>query len=165
MFDDEGDGFANDPWEGTCNVGARAVYGSTLSCPARNEIVDVAGGYNVAFMGPASRHPMAYQNGFSGDSQGVVQTKMKLRGVFAGKNVRIRFRMGTDSCYSGMPVAQGDQCTQAGAGGWHRAVWRIDNVALTSPDLLPGPHLWYVEARDAAGNARNSIQTWTFNLS
>jgi hypothetical protein len=48
---------------------------------------------------------------------------------------------------------------------WRRAMWRIDNVALTSPDLLPGPHTWYVEARDAAGNARVSNQTWTFNLS
>jgi hypothetical protein len=164
--DAAGDGFGNDAWAATCTKGARAVYGATLNCPAANEVVEVAGGYNVVFGGPTTNHPLAYQNGFSGDSQGVVQTKLDLTGTaFAGKDILVRFKVGTDSCYSGMPAAQGTYCTSQGAGGWHRAVWRIDNVALTSPDLLPGPHTWYVEARDAAGNSTNSNQTWTFNLS
>jgi hypothetical protein len=64
-----------------------------------------------------------------------------------------------------MPTQQANMCTTNHETGWGGNVWRIDNVALAAPDLLPGPHTWYVEARDPAGNVRQSNQTWTFNLS
>jgi len=159
MVDTAGDGFANDNWKSTCSYGTRGTYGTSIACDY--EIVAVNGGYNAVLGGPAANHPLAYRNVFAGDPGGVVQTKVQLSGaVFAGKNIRFRFRLGTDSCYSGMPANRIPYCPN----GIKRAVWRIDNVTLANPSLLPGPHLWYVEARDAAGNVRPSNQTWTFNL-
>ena len=51
-----------------------------------------------------------------------------------------------------------------GAPGYFPVQWRIDDLTLANSALLPGPHTWRVQARDAAGNATWSTQTWTFNL-
>ena len=132
-----------------------------------HEIVDLNGGY-TAVMGGADKnsHPIAKQHAFAGDSAGTVSTRLSMAD-FAGKNVLVRFRVGTDSCYAGMPVGPARTfCNDVdlGAPGFHPVQWRIDNVTLADAALLPGPHTWRVEARDAAGNSRFSNQTWTFNL-
>ncbi|MCW2922687.1 MAG: Transrane protein, partial [Thermoleophilia bacterium] len=161
--DTTGNGFADDLWQTTCAVGSLAIYGSTMRCD--QQIVEVDGGYNAVLVGAsATAQPLWHQHAFSGTSPGMVQTKIHLT-KFAGKNIQFRFRLGTDSCYSGMPTTQANYCTTNGAGNWGRAVWRIDNVTLAEPQMLPGPHTWYVEARDPAGNSRPSNQTWSFNLS
>lgn len=162
--DDEGNGFGDDPWETTCEYNAKQIYGATIDC--NYQIVDFNGGYN-AVMGGADRNamPLSGQHAFAGDSGGTVQTSMNL-GDFAGMNVKVRFIVGTDSCYTGITGPYQTWCTdpQVGAPGYHPVQWRIDNIQLVQDGLAPGNHTWYVEARDAAGNTRQSNQTWTFNL-
>jgi hypothetical protein len=161
--DTAGDGLANDPWQTTCVKGTKTTYGTSINCDY--DIVSVDGGYNVVMGGAsAAVQPIWHQGAFSGDPGGVIQTKLALS-QFAGMDIQVRFRLGTDSCYTGMPTQQANMCTTNHETGWGGNVWRIDNVALAAPDLLPGPHTWYVEARDPAGNVRQSNQTWTFNLS
>jgi len=77
-----------------------------------------------------------------------------------GKNIKVRFRMGTDSCYSGMPSNMAIYCPT----GIKRTLWWIDNVTLANSSLLPGIHSWNVQAVDTSGNVRTSNQTWTFDL-
>jgi hypothetical protein len=163
--DNTGNGFGDDAWASTCEFNAKALYGTTLDCV--HQIVDLNGGY-TAIMGGASKtaHPIAKQHAFAGNSGGTVSTRLAMT-AFAGKNVLIRFRIGTDSCWAGMPAgATLTFCNDAevGAPGFHPVQWRIDNVTLANSALLPGAHTWHVEARDAAGNSRFSNQTWTFNL-
>lgn len=164
MVDKDGGGFGNDVWESTCEFNAKAIYGTTLDC--MYEIVDLNGGY-TAVMGGASKtdHPISGQHSFAGDSGGMVQTRMTLA-AFAGKDVRVRFRVGMDACFTGITGSAKAWCDdpEFGAPGYHPAQWRIDNVTLADPALLPGLHTWRVQARDAAGNFRWSTQTWTFDL-
>jgi hypothetical protein len=108
--------------------------------------------------------PLSGQHSFAGDSGGTVQTKLKMTD-YAGMDVKIRFKLGTDTCWVGMSPDDAEMCGLLGVTDVQPALWRIDNVELADPELLPGPHTWRVEARDAAGNSRMSNQTWTFNLS
>lgn len=159
MVDTAGDGFANDTWATTCNVGSRALYGASMTCTY--DIVEPdAGGFNAVLGGPAANNSLAYQATFSGNPGAVVQTKVHLS-TFAGKNVRFRFKLGGDSCYVGQPVARDKYCPTP----LKKSVWQIDNLTLANPALLPGAHTWKVQAVDPAGNLTNSSQTWTFNLS
>jgi hypothetical protein len=162
MIDENGNGFGDESWDSTCETTARAEYGVTLDCD--HEIVDTDGGYTVV-MGGANKNaqPLAKQHSFGGTSPGTVQTRMSLA-EFAGMDIRIRFRVGMDTCWAGMGAAGLAACADFGAPGVHPAVWRIDNVELADPALTPGVHTWRVEARDAAGNSRFSNQTWTFDL-
>jgi hypothetical protein len=162
MVDKDGGGFGNDVWEATCEKDTRAVYGTSLDC--KYEIMDMNGGYN-AVMGGANKtdHPLHGEAAFSGTSAATVQSRLSLAD-FAGKNVKVRFRIGTDGCYTGITGSAKTMCDLQGATNVHPSIWRIDDVELADPTLLPGPHTWYVVARDAAGNSRNSSQTWTFDL-
>ncbi|MCW2929024.1 MAG: Cable pili-associated 22 kDa adhesin protein [Thermoleophilia bacterium] len=161
--DTANDGFANDTWAPTCVYGTKGTYGTSIRCT--HEIVEANGGFNVVMWGgSATAQPLWHQNAFSGSSGGTVQTKLRMA-AFAGKNVKLRFRIGMDGCYAGMPTTRATQCSQQGITNPKTAKWRIDNISLADPALLPGPHTWYVQARDAAGNSRTSNQTWTFNLS
>ncbi|MCW2921693.1 MAG: hypothetical protein JWL76_1567 [Thermoleophilia bacterium] len=170
MVDDEHNGFTDDAYLPTCEYNAFAIYGASLQCAY--EIIENAGGPHTVMGGnSAAEHPIYKQNAFSGDSAGIVQTKLKMA-TFAGMDVRIRFRIGTDGCFKGMATAvmpypdYAVYCDDAstGAPGYFPAQWRIDNITLANSSLLPGVHNWYVEARDAAGNVRQSNQTWSFNL-
>ncbi|MBC7459893.1 MAG: Ig-like domain repeat protein [Thermoleophilia bacterium] len=158
MVDSAGDGFANDTWATTCNVGSRALYGASMTC-AWDIVEPDAGGFNAVLGGPAGNNSLAYQATFSGNPGAVVQTKVHLS-TFAGKNVRFRFKLGGDSCYVGQPTIRDSYCPSP----LKRSVWQIDNLTLANPALLPGAHTWKVQAVDPSGNLTNSNQTWTFNL-
>ncbi|MCB0877465.1 MAG: Ig-like domain repeat protein [Thermoleophilia bacterium] len=160
--DDEGNGFADDVWGSTCEYNAKQIYGTTLDC--MYPIVDLNGGYTAVLGGYGkAAQPLSGQHSFAGDSGGTVQTKMNMAD-FAGMNVKIRFKIGTDTCWVGMSAADKSYCDMLGAKNVEPALWRIDNLELANPSLAPGLHNWYVVARDAAGNSRQSTQTWSFNL-
>ena len=152
--DTAGDGFTNDSWKSACAVDTGGV---TYTCDYR--VVENSGGFN-AKLSNSGGNPLAYHNVFSGDSGGLVQTRVRLS-QFAGKDVMIRFVVGTDACYSGITGSQLTSCNLV-----HdtpsRALWSIDDVSLADPDLPSGTHNWYVEAVDPAGNVRQSTQTWSF---
>ncbi|MCW2950767.1 MAG: Large repetitive protein, partial [Thermoleophilia bacterium] len=158
MVDTAGDGFGNDVWAPTCNVGSKAIYGASMICTYEN-VENDAGGYNAVLGGPAANNSLAYQATFSGNPGAVVQTKVHLS-EFAGKNVRVRFRLGGDSCYVGQPAARNPYCPSP----LKRSVWQIDNITLANASLLPGIHSWQIQAIDPSGNLTTSNQTWTFNL-
>ena len=154
MVDTAGDGFGNDTWASTCAYGTRAIYGATFDCA--HEVVEVDGGYDAVLEGPAANNALPYRNVFSGNSGGMKQTRVRLD-AFAGKNIRVRFKLGGDACYTGR--------AGCAARAPRPAIWHIDQLTLANKSLLPGLHTWNIVAVDPAGNTRASNQTWTFNLS
>ncbi len=162
MVDKLNDGFANDTWEGTCVKGTKSINGVTLDC--KYDIMATDGGFNAAMGGSSkNEHPLAAEAAFSGNSNGIVQSRMSLAD-FAGKTIKVRFKIGMDGCYTGITGSAKTICDVQGATNVYPAQWRIDDLQLANPALLPGSHTWNIVALDAAGNARTSNQTWTFVL-
>lgn len=75
-----------------------------------------------------------------------------------------------DYVSSGTPPLAWNNSSDAGS-GLDRYILYVDTVSDTDPATSPqitgtsysdGPHTWYVQAVDNAGNTRNSTNTWTF---
>jgi hypothetical protein len=172
-------------WLTTCNVGTATSVscadpagstsaGSTVSpgTTYTDKTVTPNKTYDLAIMAPVggytdvlasgSGNTLGHEDVFAGTQTGMTQSTMHMS-QWAGKLVQVRFRLGMDTCYTGMPAAQANVCN-TNHDPAYKASWDFDNIELTDPVLALGPHTWYVQAFDPAGNMTQSAETWGFTL-
>ncbi len=79
----------------------------------------VANGYN-AVISTSFGSPIGGREAWTGDSAGYVTTTVNLPAAASGQNIRLRWRMATDSSVSGVG-------------------WGVDTIAISAPDCTTGP--------------------------